>query len=99
MPKCLVSHYVDPETGRLQYICRKGLTPSKVSLTADSCWRHNCPGIRHLPKPVLRICNHLNCTAPLKGDKSKKYCSPQCKSKESSRLYRLKKKNESLRIT
>jgi len=104
MPKCLVSHYTEPATGRLVYVCREGLNATKLSIKATRCWRHNCPGIRELPKPVpptTPICNYLNCNKPVRLSqnlRNTKYCSQQCKSRESSRVYRMKKKDASLQL-
>ena len=91
MGKCLVEIYTDPTTSKKHYICKKGLNLTKLSISADKCWRYKCPGIR---KINLNICNHLGCNETVRAVKGAKYCSLKCKSKESSRLYRLKKKNE-----
>lgn len=96
MPKCLVTHYTDPQSGKLKYLCREGLTATSININATRCWRHNCPGLREIPLPTTQICNYINCTKPVRSGLKTKYCSLKCKSKESSRLYRLKKKNESL---
>ena len=101
MRKCLVSHYTEP-TGELIYVCREGLNATKLSLKATRCWRHNCPGIRQLPQPQPlqdEVCNYLNCTNPIRvsqNSRTTKYCSKKCKSRESSRVYRMKKRNGSL---
>ena len=101
MPKCLVSHYTEP-TGELVYVCREGLSATKLSIKASRCWRHNCPGIRHIPVPQTTptsVCNYLNCNNPVRvsqNSRNTKYCSKQCKSRESSRVYRMKKRNGSL---
>ena len=96
MPKCLVIHCTDEKSGNLMYLCKRGLSPTKIPLHADRCWRYNCPGLRKLKTPVIPKCNHANCNNPIRSGEKTKYCSLKCKSKESSRLYRLKKKNESL---
>lgn len=96
MPKCLVTHYTDPRSGDLMYLCRVGLTPTKISLHSERCWRHNCPGLRQIKLPTIPKCNYANCDKPIRPTPRAKYCSLKCKSKESSRLYRMKKKNESL---
>jgi hypothetical protein len=92
MPKCLVTHYTDKETNRLMWACPKGLTSTSHIATATKCWRYNCPGIRELPLNLR--CAHEGCDSLANGSEKAKYCSKQCKSKESSRRYRMKKKNE-----
>jgi len=92
MRKCLVELYSDPITKESKYICKKGLNLTKISINSERCWRYKCPGIR---KIETNICNYINCTNTVRNAKGAKYCSLKCKSKESSRLYRLKKKNES----
>jgi hypothetical protein len=91
MHKCLVGLQYDPDTNKPYYICRKGLNITKLSINSERCWRYRCPGIR---KIELNTCNYLNCNQTVRNTKGAKYCSLKCKSKESSRLYRLKKKNE-----
>ena len=93
MRKCLVELYIDPSDNKPSYVCNQGLSLTKVSIESDRCWRYKCPGIR---KIELNSCNYSSCNEPVKNIKGAKYCSLKCKSKESSRLYRLKKKNESL---
>ena len=95
MRKCLVSHYTD-KSGKTMYLCREGLTATKISLCATRCWRHNCPGLRQIPQQTVPTCNSIKCNNLVRAGSKTKYCSLKCKSRESSRLYRLKKKNESL---
>lgn len=92
MRKCLVELQYDPETNQPHYICKQGLNVTKLSLKSERCWRYRCPGLR---KIEVKNCSHLNCNKTVRNVKGAKYCSLKCKSKESSRLYRLKKKNES----
>ena len=57
MPKCLVELYTDPTTKKNQYICTKGLTLTKVPLSADRCWRYKCPGVRKITlSPEIKLC-------------------------------------------
>lgn len=93
MPKCYVDYHYDRDRKAVMWTCKRGLTPSKHIATAERCWRHNCPGIRKIDFNIT-TCAHLNCSEPVRERKDAKYCSLKCKSKESSRLYRLKKKNE-----
>ncbi len=93
MRKCLVDIHFDPDTNKPQYVCKNGLSLTKVSINADRCWRYKCPGIR---KIELDVCSYSSCNETVRNAKGAKYCSLKCKSKESSRLYRLKKKNGTL---
>tara|TARA_B100000902_G_C26754455_1_gene642587 strand:- start:221 stop:463 length:243 start_codon:yes stop_codon:yes gene_type:complete len=72
--------------------CPQGLTGTRHVGTATKCWRYNCPGAKPLPKEY--ICTAYECNNLIRNVKGAKYCSLKCKSKESSRIYRLKKKNE-----
>ena len=92
MPKCSVTYYTDPQTNKLRWSCPKGLTRTSHLATTTKCWRYNCPGAKPLPSQTL--CKTFNCNNLIRNIKNAKYCSLKCKSKESSRIYRLKKKNE-----
>jgi hypothetical protein len=92
MRKCLVEYIVDPKTNKQLWSCNKGLSRSVHVATATHCWRYNCPGIHVQEIPKLKECSYLKCTNTLTQSAKTKYCNPKCKSKESSRRYRLKLK-------
>lgn len=92
MRKCLVDYHVDPCTNKRMWSCNQGLTRSTHIATATRCWRYNCPGIHVQEQPTIQECAYLNCTKPVRNVEKAKYCSLKCKSKESSRKYRLKLK-------
>ena len=96
MPKCLVTHYLNPETNKLMYVCHKGLSLTKFSTKVNRCWRYNCPGVRPLDDGVT--CKTPGCES-LKSPGKSLYCSQKCRSRESSRKYRQKKKNGTLPTT
>jgi hypothetical protein len=93
MRKCLVDYYIDPNTNKRMWSCNQGLTSSTHIATATRCWRHNCPGIRVVQENSPQECGYLNCTKPIRNSPKAKYCSLKCKSRESSRKYRIKIKN------
>ena len=74
------------------WACPKGLTGTSSIASSERCWRYNCPGVKQRPQSAL--CGHANCDNSIREIKGAKYCSLKCKSKESSRRYRIKKKNE-----
>ena len=92
MRKCLVNYYLDPKTNKEMWSCNQGLSLSCHPATSTRCWRHNCPGIKERPVTTNNICNYIKCTNPVRNVTGAKYCSLKCKSKESSRIYRLKMK-------
>ena len=92
MPKCLVTYYTDSKTNKLMWACPKGLTSTKHTATTTKCWRYDCPGARELP--ANSQCSHDGCSNSIRNVERAKYCSKQCKSRESSRRYRIRKKDE-----
>jgi|11_taG_2_1085331.scaffolds.fasta_scaffold00325_21 hypothetical protein len=92
MKKCLVDYYIDSETGKAMWSCNEGLSKSVHPITSERCWRYNCPGIKKQDFLAAKQCNYLNCVNLIRNSKKAKYCSLKCKSKESSRRYRLKSK-------
>ena len=95
MQPCLVTYFYDNKTNRQMWSCNKGLTRSTHPATSERCWRYNCPGINKKCKPEIKICNYIYCQKPVRNAVKAKYCSLKCKSKESSRKYRLKQKQTS----
>lgn len=92
MPECHVTYYTDNRTKKLMWSCSKGLTGTRCIASATRCWRYNCPGASK--RPLEDLCLHANCDNSIRAGKGTKYCSLKCKSKESSRRYRIRKKNE-----
>lgn len=92
MPKkCLVAYYVD-NLGKTRWKCPKSMGVAITGpITAKHCWMYKCPGIT--PLPEIDLCKAPSCTEKTMSKKSL-YCSRKCKSRESSRKHRLKKKNE-----
>lgn len=95
--KCLVTYFEDPETGKLMWQCpvrmgNKAIQPA----TSKRCWRHNCKGVN--PPKASMFCQSKGCTKLRKLHKDSKYCSDKCASRERTRRWREKKKNESLPV-
>jgi hypothetical protein len=91
MPReCLVDYYMSSE-GETRWKCPKSMgTPITGPTTRKYCWMYKCPGVK--PLPEMTLCKTESCKN-LRSSTHTLYCSPKCKSRESSRRYRLKRKN------
>ena len=91
--KCPVHYYMD-ENQKLKWKCPKSLGAARTGFaSSEKCWMYKCPGRKEID-PLL-ICKTKGCTKLRRTPKSQ-YCNQKCKSRESSRLHRLRKKNETL---
>lgn len=91
--KCKVQYYLD-SNNNLRWQCPNSMgTPITGPAHREKCWRYNCKGRKEIDPRLL--CKAEGCQKLRQSPKSL-YCNNKCKSRESSRKYRLKKKNESL---
>ena len=98
MAKCPVRYFTDPSTGELHWQCPVRMGNKAIQrATATRCWRYNCKGVKP-PSPNM-FCEVQECNNLRKAHKDSKYCSPQCASKQRTRRWREKKRNESLPVS
>lgn len=98
MPKCSVTYLKHPKTGELSWQCPVRMGNKAIQpISAKRCWRHNCKGVKP-PSPNL-FCQVEECTNFRKLHKDSKYCSSKCASKERTRRWRERKRNNALPVS